>query len=68
MPELHNLIYISHGANPDDWFVVKPQGGSIKIAVQSLLAAGRTVYELDARAFARTREPVKIDRSEGKQA
>ena len=52
-------LFISHGADPDDWFVVKPLEGQTspgiipglpitpKRAVDSLLAAGRTVYELD---------------------
>ena len=51
-------LHISHGADPDDWFVVKPLEGEITVsavgtpithemAVQSLLAAGRRVYELN---------------------
>jgi hypothetical protein len=54
-------IYISHGADPGDWFVVKPAIGdrakarkkiTPTLAVQSLLSAGRTVYTIDARPYA----------------
>lgn len=52
------IIHISHGANPDKWFIVEPLEGHPResvagtpithaMAVQSLLDAGRTVYELD---------------------
>jgi len=56
-------LFISHGANPDDWFIVEPREGqtvqsvagtpiTTEIAVASLRAAGRTVYEIDAEPFA----------------
>jgi hypothetical protein len=57
-------LRISHGADPGDgsdpdWFVVKPLDGHTRTSVagtlvtnddevHSLLAAGRTVYEIDA--------------------
>lgn len=58
------IIHVSHGADPDDWFVVKPLPGQTvrsaagtpithEMAVQSLRDAGRAVYELDVTAFAR---------------
>lgn len=51
-------LRISHGAGPDDWFVVRPLEGQAttslagtplthEMAVRSLLDAGRTVFELD---------------------
>jgi hypothetical protein len=51
-------LYISHGADPDDWFIVEPREGQTRtsimgtpitpeMAVRSLLNAGRSVYELD---------------------
>jgi hypothetical protein len=64
-------LHISHGADPDnpDWFVVKPLEGEFRagatglevtheMEVTSLLHAGRTVYELDARPFCATLLPV----------
>lgn len=59
-------IQVSHGADPGNWFVVKPQPGQEEVppvgepirtnemAVQSLLNAGRAVYEL-------TLEPWQLD-------
>jgi hypothetical protein len=45
-------IYVSHGAGDGaggvDWFVVKPPAArTLEAEVESLLKAGRTVYELD---------------------
>ena len=52
-------LFISHGADPGDWFIVEPREGRTtrsvagtditpEMAVESLMAAGRTVYEVDA--------------------
>jgi hypothetical protein len=51
-------LHISHGADPDDWFVVKPLEGQTSMSIvntpithemelQALRSAGRPVYELD---------------------
>ena len=55
-------IQISHGADPDDWFVVSPLPGATgrsvtgtvitsEMAVDSLRQAGRSVYELDVKPW-----------------
>lgn len=48
-------IQISHGADPADWFVVRPMPhenvGMNDAQVGSLLRAGRSVYELNVGPF-----------------
>ncbi len=64
-----NVIYISHGAGPEDWFVVEPQVGTqqsmagtpidIEMAVGSLIAAGRTVYRVEVSPWGDSRGIVR---------
>jgi hypothetical protein len=55
-------LHISHGAEGDDWFVVRPLEGESRTSlagtvithemeVNSLRAFGRTVYELEVTPF-----------------
>jgi hypothetical protein len=59
---MSETLYISHGANPNDWFIVEPREGKTeqsivntpidqKMAVEGLLRAGRTVYRIEAVPF-----------------
>jgi hypothetical protein len=64
-------LQVSHGADSNDWFIVEPREGQTKssivgtditneMAVDSLLSAGRTVYEFEVTPNRRIGRVIKL--------